>query len=218
MEVYEMSEFLRRDIPLLITAFLTLFMLAEYFIDLPILGKLGGDIRSWGVVISAFVLPIGIVTLVRNNVTIIRRREKNWPYYLWSLIIMFTMIITGLIGDLGKHPVFIWLYNNIFTHLSSTMYSILAFFITTASARAFRARNVDAALVLISGVFVILTVAPIGEVIWPGIPVIGNWFLDIPNMAGMRGIIIGVGLGVLALGIRTILGYEKGIVMGEKER
>jgi hypothetical protein len=197
------------QIPLVIASFLATFMILEFFVDLPVLRSVSSDIQSWGVVISAFALGIGVITLIRNNVGIIKRREKNWQYHLWCLIIMFVMIGSGLVGPLGKHPVFLWLYNNAFIHLSSTMYSILAFFITSAAIRAFRARNIDAALVLVSGVFVIMTLAPIGGAIWSGIPVIGRWFLDVPNMAGMRGIIIGIGLGVLYLGVRTILGHER---------
>jgi len=209
-----MSTFFRSQVPLIIASLLAAFMIVEFFLDWAVLRTISSDIQSWGVVISAFALGLGVVTLTRNNVGIIRRREKNWPYYLWCLIIMFTMIGSGLIGPLGKHPVFLWLYNNAFIHLSSTMYSILAFFITTAAVRAFRARNIDAALVLVSGVFVIMTLAPIGATIWSGIPLIGQWFLDVPNMAGMRGIIIGIGLGVLTLGIRTILGYERAHLAG----
>jgi len=215
-----MSTFSRSQVPLIIASSLATFMILEFFVDLPILRTLSSDIQSWGVVISAFALGIGVITLIRNNIGIVRRREKNWPYYLWCLVIMFIMIGSGLTGPLGKHPIFLWLYNNAFIHLSSTMYSILAFFITSAAVRAFRARNIDAALVLISGTFVILTLAPIGAVIWSGIPLIGQWFLDIPNMAGMRGIIIGIGLGVLSLGVRTILGHERahlGGAGGEKQ-
>jgi nitrate reductase NapE component len=204
-----MSVFHKTQVPLYIASFLAGFMILEFFFDLPALKTISSELQSWGVIVSAFALGIGVITVARNNYGIVKRREKNWPYFLWCLVAMFVMIGTGLIGDIGKHPVFLWLYNNAFTHLSSTMYSILAFFITTAAYRAFRARNVDAALVLIAGVFVILTIAPVGAVIWSGFPIIGQWFLDIPNMAGMRGIIIGVGLGVLALGVRTILGYER---------
>lgn len=204
-----MSLFYKSQVPLLIASFLSIFLILEFFLDFSILRNLSSDLQSWGVVIAAFALGLGVVTVARNNYSAIKRRDKNWPYFLWGLIIMFVMIVTGLTGDIGKHPIFLWLYNNAFTHLSSTMYSVLAFYITTAAYRAFRARNVDAALVLVSGVFVILTIAPVGAVIWSGFPIIGQWLLDIPNMAGMRGIIIGVGLGVLALGVRTILGYER---------
>jgi hypothetical protein len=204
-----MSLFYKSQVPLLIASFLSIFLILEFFLDFSVLRNLSSDLQSWGVVIAAFALGLGVVTVARNNYNAIKRRDKNWPYFLWGLIIMFVMIVTGLTGDIGKHPIFLWLYNNAFTHLSSTMYSVLAFYITTAAYRAFRARNVDAALVLVSGVFVILTIAPVGAVIWSGFPIIGQWLLDIPNMAGMRGIIIGVGLGVLALGVRTILGYER---------
>ena len=204
-----MSLFYKNEAPLIIAGFLSIFLILEYFLDFPILRSLSSDLQSWGVIIAAFALGLGVLTVARNNYSAIKRHDKNWPYFLWGLILMVVMIVTGLIGNIGKDPLFLWLYNNALIHLSSTMYSLLAFYITTAAYRAFRARNVDAALVLISGVFVILTIAPVGAVIWPGFPIIGQWLLDIPNMAGMRGIIIGVGLGVLALGIRTILGYER---------
>jgi hypothetical protein len=204
-----MSLFYKSKVPLIIAGFLSIFLILEFFLDLPILRNLSSDLQSWGVVIAAFALGVGVITVARNNYIAIKRRDKNWPYFLWGLIMMFVMIVAGLTGDIGKNALFLWLYNNAMTHLASTMYSLLAFYITTAAYRAFRARNVDGTLVLISGVFVILTIAPIGGVIWIGFPIIGQWLLDIPNMAGMRGIIIGVGLGVLALGVRTILGYER---------
>src|SRR5574341_95221 len=46
---------------------------------------------------------------------------------------------------------FDWVYQNIYSTLSSTMFSMLAFFVGSASYRAFRARNLHATLLLISG-------------------------------------------------------------------
>lgn len=210
-----MSQFLRRGVPLLITSALILFLLAEYFVPYQPLEIVGSQIRSWGVVIAAFLMPIGMITLVMRNIVVIQRRQKNWPYYLWSLICLGAMIGFGLIGGIGRHPTYIWLYNNIIVHTGQTMYAILAFFITTAIFRAFRMRNIESALVLVSGFFVIMAIAPAGAVIWSGFPVIGGWIQNVPNMAGMRGIVIGIGLGVLSTGIRTILGLEKGQIGGE---
>jgi len=193
---------------------LTFYMLVEFFFEVPIITKVGADIRTWGVVIAAFTMGLGVTTLIDNNVRIIRRRGRNWPYYLWSLILMFTMIISGLIPPVAKHSVFLWLYNNAYVQLSQAMYSILAFFITTATFRAFRATTFASACVLVAGIFVILTLAPIGAAISPSIPIIGVWFQNVPNLAGMRAIVIGVGIGIVALGVRTILGYERGHLAG----
>ena len=54
-----------------------------------------------------------------------------------------------------------------------------------------------------------MTNAPIGEAVWGGIPVIGQWILDVPNTAASRGMILCVTLGTVALSIRTLLGYER---------
>lgn len=213
-----MSEFLRRRVPLLITSILILLMIAEYFVAYQPLKPVGIEARGWGVVIAAFLMPIGMITLVIRNIGIISRRERNWQYYLWCMICLFVMVVSGLIGGLGRNPVYLWIYSNIVVHTSMTMYSILAFFITTAIFRAFRARNIDSALVLVSGFFVIMSIAPAGAVIWKGFPVIGGWIQSVPNMAGMRGIVIGIGLGVLSTGIRTLLGLEKGQLGGEAPR
>jgi hypothetical protein len=88
------------------------------------------------------------------------------------------MLFTGLAGYLGtgvatSNSIYNWLFNNVYTPLGSTTYAITGFYIFSAAYRAFRARNVDAALMLIAGCFVILSNAPVGEVIWSGIPAIG---------------------------------------------
>jgi len=209
-----MSSFVRTQVPLFVGAALTFYMLVEFFIPVPILTQGGVEIRTWGVIIAAFTMGLGVTTLVDNNLRIIRRRGRNWPYYLYSLILMCVMIVTGLMPPMTKHFVFLWLYNNAFSRLAQAMYSILAFFITTATFRAFRATTFASACVLVAGIFVILTLAPIGAAISPVIPVIGTWVQNVPNLAGMRAIVIGVGIGIVALGVRTILGYERGHLAG----
>ena len=56
--------------------------------------------------------------------------------------------------------VFLWLFENVQVPLDATMFSLLAFFIASAAFRAFRARNVEAALLLISACVVILGLTP----------------------------------------------------------
>jgi hypothetical protein len=139
----------------------------------------------------------------------------NWQY---SIIFFLFFVLQSVAGfaDLSNlsNPVYVWIDQNVFNPLARSMYAILGFFIITASYRAMRARNLEATLLLVSGITVMLRNAPIGEIIWPGFPIIGTWILDVPSNAVNRGILIGVGIGTILYGVRVVLGYERSYLGG----
>ena len=110
-------------------------------------------------------------------------------------------------GPTGR--VYVWLYDHIFAPCNATMFALLAFFVASAAFRAFRARNVDAALLLGSAIIILIGRAPIGRTISPILPEISDWILDIPNNAGRRAIMMGAAIGAIATGLRVILGLER---------
>ena len=75
---------------------------------------------------------------------------------------------------------------------------------------AFRARNLQATLLLAAGVIVMIGRVPLGNLLtsnWAG--KIQAWIMQGPSLAGQRGIIIGVALGLDATGLRIILGIDR---------
>jgi hypothetical protein len=102
-----------------------------------------------------------------------------------------------------------YVYFNLQFPLESTMYSLLAFFMTSASFRAFRARNKEALLLLLAAVVVMLGRVPIGSSIWSGFPDVTEWIMSYPNAAAKRGIMIGIDLGLISMALRMILGIER---------
>lgn len=93
--------------------------------------------------------------------------------------------------------------------MQATMFSLLAFFIASASFRAFRARNLEAGLLLVTAFVVMLGRVPIGSYITESMPAIVEWIMMYPNLAAQRGIRIGVGLGAIATALKIVLGIEK---------
>jgi hypothetical protein len=110
------------------------------------------------------------------------------------------------------------LYRAFFDPLQATMYALLAFFVASASFRAFRAKNREATVLLVAAFVVLLGRTPAGDYAtawlprwldWLQIPNLANWIMAVPNLAGQRAIIIGIALGVASLSLRVILGVER---------
>ena len=72
--------------------------------------------------------------------------------------------------DWGSHvqtegSLFYWMFFQILNPLSATMFALLAFFVASASYRAFRIRNFEATLLLVAGIILMLGRVPIGDLI-----------------------------------------------------
>jgi hypothetical protein len=110
-------------------------------------------------------------------------------------------------GTSGR--VYTWWYDHVFAPCNATMFALLAFFIASAAFRAFRARNLEAALLLGAAILVMIGRVPIGRSISPWFPELAEWIIDVPNNAGRRAIMMGAALGAIATSLRVILGLER---------
>ena len=104
----------------------------------------------------------------------------------------------------------LWIYNKVFAPLQATMFSLLAFYVASAAFRAFRARSVEASLLLAAGVIVLLAQVPMGEFVTPKVVFAKSFLMDYVLKAAERAIVIGMALGVLSTGLRIVLGLERG--------
>jgi len=108
-----------------------------------------------------------------------------------------------------KGRTYVWLYDHVFAPCNATMFALLAFFIASAAFRAFRARNVEAALLLGAAIIIMAWRAPVGRIIYSQLPDIGQWILDVPNNGSRRAIMMGAALGAISTSLRVILGLER---------
>jgi hypothetical protein len=166
------------------------------------------------VIVAAFALPLGVVNLVGMNLSKIKQKKKGWPYsivLLAGLVVMAYFGVIGVImGDSGFHPTFEALFESMVSPLQATMFSLLAFYVASAAYRAFRARNVEATILLVAAIIVMLGRIPFGDMLTGGrMTPLSEWIMNRPNAAAQRGIIIGAALGAASMSIRVILGIER---------
>ena len=217
-----MSETLRRiEIPIAITIFCTLLQIVPFYIQVKPLETFSDTFRSWMVLVATCALFLGMISLSLLHSKKIQRKSKGWEFSVLTIISLIVMMLAGLpISEIGlgdQNPVFDFLFKNVLTPLGATMYSIIAFFITSAAYRSFRARSIEATIVLLSGILMICSNAPLLSVAWPPFIDIGDWIFSIPNMATMRAVIIGAALGAIALAMRVLLGIERGYLRGGED-
>ncbi len=208
-----MSVAIRRNLPLVITFIAGMLVIGDYYFKVPDFNKLIADWLKFVNVAATFAVVIGIGTLTRIHARKLKQHKEGWHNSLALLIALYGLLITGIVlgqGRFTEHPIYAYWFNNLYVPLDSTIFSMLAFYIASAAYRAFRARSAEATVLLISAVVVMIGRAPIGPAVWSDLGPITSWIMAVPNTAGIRGVTIGVALGVLSMGIRVLLGRERG--------
>jgi len=190
--VIKMSEVLKRiEIPIALTIIACLLQVIPYYFNIPPLEPVANTASNAVLIIVACATFVGVISVIEVHGKTIQRRRKEWYYSLIVIFFVVIMSLTGLplpeVGLSVNNPIYNWLFTNIQTPLGSTMYSILAFFITSAAFRAFRARNLESSVILVSGTIMVLSNTPLVTNYIPFIAGIALWIRTYPNMATMRG-------------------------------
>jgi hypothetical protein len=193
------------------------------------------EISDWFNILAATAFVLGAGNLVRIHLDKIYRRPEGWWYSLVTLGGFFFTLIAGLFkignpqgwtGDVNAQGSwFNFAYDGMFNPLQATMFSILAFFVASASYRAFRARNTEATLLLTAAVIILLGRTFVGVALtgwlpdqleFLSIPSLSTWIMSVANLAGQRAILIGIGLGVISTSLKIILGIERSYLGGKE--
>uniref|UniRef100_A0A7C4UB98 Uncharacterized protein n=1 Tax=candidate division WOR-3 bacterium TaxID=2052148 RepID=A0A7C4UB98_UNCW3 len=199
---------MRRNLPLALAFILGFVMIFQYFIPHPLSQKFYDIfIQQWLIIISIFFYILSWRSFVLYHTNKIRRKKEGWWASIVAIVSFLFMALAGIITKKGY--IFNQMYNYVYAPLQATMFSLLAFFVASAAFRAFRARNLEATLLLIAATIVMLGRVSVGSYIWKGLPDFVEWILEYPNMAAQRGIRIGVGLGMIATSLKIILGIER---------
>jgi len=122
---------------------------------------------------------------------------------------MLTMPVLAYFWGLKGDSPFMWVFENIQVPMQATVFSLLAFFVASASLRGFRARSVPAGILLASALIVLLSRADVFGIFPNTVSEFSNWIRSGPSMAARRAILIGIGLGSLTTSLRVILGVER---------
>jgi hypothetical protein len=206
----------KRQLPLLICLVSGIFFTLQFFIPHHQVRQLYANGLRWLIVVATFAVVLATGSLISRHLRKLQRRDKGWGYSVVTLAALFGMGVIGFITGTRPGTLFNKLFLNVQAPMQSTMFGILAFYIASASYRAFRARSKEATLLLLSAFLLMLSAVSFMGYLFPHITAVSEWLLMVPNMAAQRGILFGVFLGTLATSIKIILGIERGWMGGGK--
>lgn len=198
-------------------------------------------------IIGGTLIGLGIYSLLRIHLRRLLKAQKDWGYSAVLIVALVLMTIFGYADWIqrqspegGQLPYIAgpgWgiaqygrdlLFDGLLQNMDAAMFSVIAFYILSAAYRAFRARSVEATILLITALIVLLSLMGLVEFYWNKVVVggltggdpqsvannlklssIAKWLKDNIQTPSIRGIDFGVGVGLLAMALRLWLSLEK---------
>ncbi len=191
-------------------------------------------------IISAFLIGLGLFSLLRIHMRRLFKMQKDWGY---SAVLLFCIVIFVFFGywnfitrlgtegaameaskDAWKFPQYAYdlLFDGLLQQMEAAMFSVVAFYILSAAYRAFRARSAEASILLVTALIVLVSLLGVVTFAWDSkvidannlssnlkISEIASWITSTLQTPAIRGIDFGVGVGLLAMGLRIWLSLEK---------
>lgn len=147
------------------------------------------------------------------------RRQFNWRQTIGEIFVASHVAKYKWSGDYAAQgTAFWWVYEYLFKPLTATMFAMLAFYVASAAFRAFRAKNVEATLLLGTAFIILLgrTFAGVQLTSWMPDSLAGLRFenlsvyiMQVFNTAGNRAIMIGIALGIASTSLKVLLGVDR---------
>ncbi len=231
---------MKRVIPLIIAAVAGYIMVIAFFV--PPLTEGRETAEEWFNILAAIALILGGASILSVHLRRVSDRRAGWGFSLVTLVSFLITLFVGLfkigVPPMPKYPdrawtgdyltegaPFWWTFEYIIVPITATMFSLLAFFVASAAFRAFRAKNLEAILLLGTAFVILLGRSYAGTMLtgWYAetapdltLPGLTDHIMAIFNTSGQRAIMIGIALGIVATSLKILLGIDRSY-LGSRE-
>ena len=207
---------IRRQIPLALTFIVGMIITINWFVDIKPLADLSNIILNFNTVMVAFMMGFAGVNLLVIHTKRIQRNMSQGNLFdaAISVLLLGSLIIWTAVGIfVGRSSdTYQWMYTNFNLPLYSTAYAATLFYLASATYRVIRARSTETTILVVVGIVVIMANMPMFVTYVPALLVIKSWIETVIVTAAYRAITIGVGLGGILMGVRTLLAMETGFL------
>lgn len=194
----------RQILPVAVAIAVGLVVVVGSLFDLPYVSPVSNVLIAWAALLGGLALLLGLWNVLTVHVhRIVQHDRHSFFSAIVLLTALITLIVTAPEGPGGDNAQ--WVFNYLYRPLEASFLALLAFFIATAAYRSLRAHSVETTLMLLAAVIVLIGQVPRGAFLAP----LKEWVLNVPVVAGIRGILLGVALGAIATSLRLLVGIDR---------
>lgn len=205
-----MDRLVKRILPTSFAVGTGILVLLGYLLPIPLLASVRDELIRWAVIVAGFAFILGFFNLLRVHSG--RVRKPGGGYSLILILSALTSLVLTLVALLIPSLRFLgdWWFRYILSPLQATVAGLIAFVLAVAAFRLLRHRREAGVLVfLVATIVVLLGTLPLPAPAGNWLANLRTWWMNVPAMAGMRGLLLGVGLGVLLIGLRVLSGADR---------
>ena len=186
-------------------------VLLGYFLPIEPIPTLRTSFLTAGIFLAAIALWMGIINLLSVHVDKIQEREISSSINSGALILflLISLVITLVQGPTGIVPQFFFNYVQI--PIETSIMAMLTFSLAYAIVRLLQRRLTAFTVIFVISVW--FTLLGSGPIFGIQLPIIGDLvkplLTEVLAVSGARGILIGVGLGTVATGLRILIGADR---------
>ena len=201
---------MRTPISTAVAILVGLMILLGYFVPLEPLLSFRVMLLQWTVILAAFALLVGVVNLFRVHWTKVKTGQPaNFYSFVLIVALGLTLAVVGYYGPTSTPSV--WIFSYIQVPVEASLMALLTIVLAYAGVRLLHRRlNALSIVFLLTVLVVLLGTAPllfIGEA--PVLNLIRDLIVQIPAVAGARGLLLGIALGAIATGLRILMGADR---------
>jgi hypothetical protein len=231
---------MKRMVPLFIAAIAGWVMVIAFFV--PPMIDWREMAEEWFLILAAVAMILGGASNLGMHLRKVSDQRRGWGFSVVTLVGFFFTLYVGLF-KVGVPPMpgfpdrpwtgeyltqgspFWWTFQYIIMPITATMFALLAFYVASAAFRAFRAKNLEASLLLGTAFIILLgrTYAGAWLTMWVPegwealtIPGLSDIIMSVFTTAGNRAIMIGIALGIVSTSLRILLGIDRSYLGSEE--
>jgi hypothetical protein len=194
-------------IPTAVAVVCGLLVLLGYLLPVPVLGSIRVDLVRWATVLGAFALLLAYGNVLRVHLPRIFQKQSRHrtasSLLIGSAIVSLLLVLTQ--GPEG--PLVQIIVKSVLIPGESALLALTAVTLVLSGMRLLRTRrHIKSALFIAVTALYLFTAVPIA---FPRVLEVILQFVDAAATGGVRGLLLGVVLGVVMTGVRIILGIDR---------